>query len=79
MDYLGISVPSMSSFTIVSGVMPSISFSGDTTTRWRRASAATLFTSSGITKSLPLIAALALAALSMLIDARGDAPRYSIG
>jgi hypothetical protein len=55
--------------------MPSISLSGVSNSLCRNTDGAAYTMSSGITKSRPLMAAIALAALSNASDARGDAPK----
>ena len=65
--------------TTFSVVMPSISRSGVKITRWLSTGTNAFFTSSGITKSLPEIAANALEAVKVAMDALGDAPKYKCG
>ena len=59
--------------------IPSISFSGETTILCFKAGIATNFMSSGMTKSRPLIAATALAAFKIEIEALGEAPKNKKG
>ena len=47
--------------------------------RCRKTGIAISLISSGVTKSLPFIAAFALDALKMARDALGDAPKYNAG
>ena len=74
--YLGISTLSKICFTISALVSPSISRSGVTITRWCNTGTAALLISSGVTKSLPAMAAKALLAFSMEMEALGEAPKY---
>ena len=57
-------------------VKPSISLSGVTITLCCNTGTATCLMSSGVTKSLPLMAAKAFDAFNKAIDALGDAPKY---
>ena len=60
-----------------SAVMPWSCASGWSITRWRKTGFAIGFTSSGVTKSRPSLAAMTCAARSIAIEARGDAPSSS--
>src|SRR5690606_25528273 len=73
--YLGISILSRICFTTSTEVRPSISRSGLGTIRWPSTGIATFLMSSGLTKFRPLMAARALEALRMAMEARGEAPR----
>ena len=77
--YLGISTDSMIIVTTFSVVMPSISRSGVNITLWLSTGIKAFFTSSGITKSRPDMAAKALAAVNVAMEALGEAPRYKCG
>ena len=59
--------------------MPSISRSGERITRCLNTGVTERFTSSGVTKSRPLMAAKALADFKMAKDARGEPPKYKCG
>src|SRR5690242_8604099 len=67
----------MISFINSSGDNPSISFSGVKMMRCLITGIAISMMSSGVTKSLPIIAACALADFKIARDARGEAPRYN--
>src|SRR5690606_7918647 len=76
--YLGISILSTICPTTAVAVSPSISRSGLGMMRCPRTGTNTFLMSSGMTKSRPLIAARALDASRMAMDALGDAPRYRL-
>mgnify|MGYP006897064956 CR=1 FL=1 len=60
-------------------VTPSISRSGVTITRCCNTGTADCLISSGVTKSRPFIAANALLAFKIAIEALGEAPKYKKG
>ena len=62
--------------TTCSVVIPSISRSGESIIRCLKTGNKDFFTSSGVTKSLPCIAAKALEAVIIAKEALGEAPKY---
>ena len=73
--HLGTSIFEIISLISSSGETPSISFSGVRIMRWRITGTAISRMSSGVTKSLPIMAAFAFEARKIANEARGEAPR----